>query len=506
MKSWYSTYPGNIPTFCLLLSFFLQFLVSVNAHGLMNRPNPRGCLKQSKFIPIGVNNNALMDKKAHFPAGNKTVAPGVGVDSQIAAVSPDPWMPYEPTKKGFKFHAGVCGDLKGGSEHLRIGKGVSRPNYYGKGEIVATYEEGGIIDVSLTIVAHHNGFMELHICDVDKCGGDISEDCFRQGHCEQLKRATSTCDTGEHKLCGPIHKDPKNKAYEGRWYLPCSQVPEGPGFYQYYGLNDSTILYKLPKKLTCKHCVLQWYWTSAATCNPPGVIDYFTGPNRPKNWPKCRGQGGAIGGFTKRQKPCGSSMRRDHFPEEYYQCADVRILPRSEMPPSPSPSRNPVSATVSASPTPSLPLPSESNKPAPTPSPRVYPSESSRPTPKEPEKDSEYDVDLHRKKGYGPIRDIVLIGDKKRIASLNDVNKVSIGKYKEVSIEALTKEKKKIEKIRFFVNGELMGSRKEAPFYMFGNDEDGYAIAWKNVPMNKKLEIKVHTKGETDKTSITFVA
>ena len=85
------------------------------------------------------------------------------------------------------------------------------------------------------------------------------------------------------------------------------------------------MLFQLPRDFKCEHCVLQWYWTSANTCNPPGVVEYFEGPNGPKHWGKCLGQGGAIGGFTKVQKSCGADTDMKRFPEEYYQCADVRI-------------------------------------------------------------------------------------------------------------------------------------------------------------------------------------
>ena len=62
--------------------------------------------------------------------------------------------------------------------------------FYYNGKVVANYKEGRIIDISLKIIGHHNGFLEFHLCDIAKCGGEISENCFNDGHYYQLKRAS----------------------------------------------------------------------------------------------------------------------------------------------------------------------------------------------------------------------------------------------------------------------------------------------------------------------------
>lgn len=67
--------------------------------------------------------------------------------------------------------------------------------------------------------------------------------------------------------------------------------------------------------------MIQWYWTAANTCNPPGVHEYFSGPDAP-NWQNCPGQGGAVNGWSWNKPTCGGSL----FPEEYFQCADIRIV------------------------------------------------------------------------------------------------------------------------------------------------------------------------------------
>lgn len=458
---------------CVLLCscFALMSVYQVDSHGLMNHPNPRGCLAKRKFIPVGVDNSAPIDKKAHYPAGDKTNSPGAGSKSQRDALFPDLWKPFTPLKRHYKWGFGVCGDLKGNRLHLKPANGKkSGYSFYYGGKIVAKYEEGGIIDVGMTVNAHHNGFIELHICDVQKCGGEISENCFREGHCKQLKRAPNgDCDNGMSKLCGPI-----DRKYKGRWYLPCSQVKPNSDEYEFFGKNDKTIQYKLPERLTCKHCVLQWYWTSASTCNPEGVVSYFEGPDGPKNWGNCQGQGGAVGGYTTRQKKCGSTHRDDHYPEEYVMCADIAIVAKGRTPVAP---------------------PTDPRKTTPPKRKRAHDLDGSK---------HGYNVAKHRAKGNGPIRDLVLIGDGKRVVSLHDKSKIDVSKLRDITIEALMAADAEVEKVRFFVDDVLQGSRKEIPYVMYGW-ENGEPVPWKGVPFNKEVTIKAHCLGDTDKVRVTLV-
>lgn len=230
--------------------------------------------------------------------------PGAALRSQEKEGSFN-WTPFTPLRSSFRWRAGICGDLKRGraaGEHLRGGK------YYYDGTVTRTFRVGGTLRARVSIVAHHNGFLEFHVCDVAKCGGEISAACFRRGFCYALRRVRDKkCESRTDPACAPI--DPK---YPGRWYLPCS----AGGRFDVY----DRIMYRLPRGLKCEHCVLHWFWSAANTCNPPGVREYFEGNRGPK-WRKCKGQGGAIGGYTKVQKDCGG--RR--FPEEYYQCADISI-------------------------------------------------------------------------------------------------------------------------------------------------------------------------------------
>lgn len=279
-----------------------------DAHGLLSDPRQRGALKISNHITQSIDVSAPQDYECHFPSGDKSIRPGAGYES-VRRDAGYYWTPYEPLNPGFRWRCGVCGDeLYGAQHHLRGGK------YYGDGRRVRTYEQGSIVFFESEIVTHHNGFYEFYVCDIDRCGNDISARCFEHGHCTRLLRARGPCDSGDHRRCGPIDRN-----YPGRWYLPCGGTEP-----HLMGGQQLSLAYLLPPWLTCEHCVIQWYWTAANTCNPPGVQEYFTGPDAPR-WGDCRGQGGARGGWSSNKGLCGG----EHFPEEYWQCADVRIVPKA---------------------------------------------------------------------------------------------------------------------------------------------------------------------------------
>lgn len=289
----------------------LSWASTCKAHGALNDPPPRGCLAGSIWAPDvpPVDRSAPHDFRIHFPAGNRNGAPGSGHRSQMQAVPF--WTEFTPLVPDFLWRSGVCGDERGPhQEHLKGGK------YFYNGTISRTYVAGTSVEFKVSLAAHHNGYFEFHLCDVSKCNGDISENCFRLGACVQLQRANvKSCETGTSWKCGPIDRN-----HTGRWYLPCPHTFDGHSV-QYFG-RHGTIKYLIPENLVCSHCVLQWFYTSANSCNPPGVIEYFEGPDRPRNWGRCRGQAGSIGGYTKVQLPCGEKK----FAEEYLNCADVRII------------------------------------------------------------------------------------------------------------------------------------------------------------------------------------
>lgn len=285
------------------------------------------------------------------------------------------WTPWEPLnpKLPFRHDSGLCGDP--------IADAAPRPHEVGgrygppkSMPIVATYKSGQIIEITADITTNHNGYFDFFICDATKCGGDITEACFKNGHCHQMMRVkTPECESQKSLECGPI--DP---AYPGRWYVPCRKG----GHVGEHFMGGKFMRYKLPDGFKSDHAVLQWYWATANSCNPPGFKEYFEKYPMP-GWGKCPGDGGAFGGRNPVLSKCGGS----NFPEEFWMCADVsvassgkggstratqtrKITPRAPAAPKPTSRREPKPIARRASPTPHprrispKPTPKPASKPA----------------------------------------------------------------------------------------------------------------------------------------------
>eukprot|EP00178_Gracilaria_changii_P001405 TRINITY_DN1198_c0_g2_i1.p2 TRINITY_DN1198_c0_g2~~TRINITY_DN1198_c0_g2_i1.p2 ORF type:complete len:348 (-),score=70.22 TRINITY_DN1198_c0_g2_i1:4-936(-) len=309
--------------------------------------------------------------------------------------------------------------------------------------------------------------MEAHVCDVTKCaGGDISKECFLSGACIQLHRARNAeCDSGSSMKCGPIDRN-----YPGRWYLPCSD-PNSPLGYDAYAPEYAT--FQLPHDFYCEHCVLQWYWAAANGCNPPGVLDYFDGPDRP-DWQQCAGQGDARGGVTRNKKPCGGTQ---YFAEEYYQCADIQIVPlsgaRSGAPRAVAADELQLSASAEPEPVAGSDLGNEG---------RNYPRMSQF--------------------GDGVFEQLLLWADNIPSRALQDGSVVDVSVYKRVGIEATVSAP--VAQVEFFVDGELVYTAPSAPYFLF-RASDAVPAYWDDVIVNRPVTIAAMANGEQAQVTVTFV-
>ena len=442
----------NFKVFLTILVLFL-LTQDVHAHGFMEFPCQRGTLNpRNKQAEMCHDKNAPNDYKKHFPAGDKTSTEEAG-DRSLREAAGGKWTPFEPLKKNFLWRSGVCGDLKKGSQdHMKGGK------YYYNGKVVADYQEGGVIDVSMKIIAHHNGFVELHLCDVEKCGGEISEDCFRNGYCYQLKRAPNKeCDSGKDMDCGPI-----DSSYPGRWYLPCPQVSINRNVWRRYGGKKMQFL--LPQGLSCKHCVLHWYWATGHTCNTPGTREYFDGPNGPK-WGSCRGQGHSTGGIAQNAKDCGPTR----FPQEYYQCADISIESSGN---SPNAGQVPLVAAVT------------------TPTPMIQGTS------------MQGSAMESQGKSSGSFTGIAVVADDNVIVeSVLDNQQIDVSGYRKVALEAVKSDK--TGPVAFYIDGEKVWTDRHDPFFLYGNR--GRSPSYKKrLPFNKEFSVEAMASDGSIKVSLTL--
>uniref|UniRef100_A0A1B0GM23 Uncharacterized protein n=1 Tax=Phlebotomus papatasi TaxID=29031 RepID=A0A1B0GM23_PHLPP len=112
---------------------------------------------------------------------------------------------------------GLCGDdyrAPTPREHEDGGK-------YGQGVVVANYQRGATIPVSVLITANHLGYFYFNLCNLDTNNGRESDACFAQ---YSLKTSSGT----------------------PQYYLNSAAV----GYYNF------TVT--LPANVACKRCVLQW--------------------------------------------------------------------------------------------------------------------------------------------------------------------------------------------------------------------------------------------------------
>lgn len=323
------------------------------------------------------------------------------------------------------------------------------------------------------MVAHHNGFFELHVCNVKLCGGEISENCFRQGHCQQLQRAWDAhCESRRSPRCAPIDRN-----YPGRWYLPCSKVATS----SYERFGPTVIKYRLPKHLACEHCVLQWYWATGNGCNAPGVIDFFDSDKAPF-WGQCRGQGGAVGGVARGQQTCGGSK----FAEEYLQCADIRIVKRGTTGTSSTSGSGSGSSSGSGSGSGSGSTSGSSN------SVTMVPREVTHPPLQ----------GVSGGDGRGTVDRIYLYADGRIIQALYNKNVVNVGAYSRIAILAHTSGH--VTRVDFFIDDRRVWTDYHSPYFMFGN-RGGVPRYWNAPIVNSWFKLTVSTPSDIDSLYVAFV-
>ena len=297
---------GTLVHITLSLSILFFIIPTVLGHGNCVVPRFRGTL----------NTHSLGIKSLEIPGLDYDNCPhclnGGGKGAVMTAAN-GIWRLYDPLNADLppRHDAGHCGDPITDAPpraHENGGRFGPPKNY----PIVASYSEGQIIEITADITTNHNGFFQFFICNAAKCGGDISDACFQNGHCQELYRVkTPECESQNSVECGPV--DPH---YPGRFYVPCRK---GDHVGEHF-IGGKYMQYKLPDGFSTSHAVIQWYWATANSCNPPGYLEYFNQFPMP-GWGSCPGDGGALGMRNPTLAECGESK----FPEEFWTCADVSV-------------------------------------------------------------------------------------------------------------------------------------------------------------------------------------
>ncbi|KAF8055385.1 FGT1 [Scenedesmus sp. PABB004] len=200
---------------------------------------------------------------------------------------------------------GICGDPAG------------QPQVWDTaGEAQVTLREGQELSVDHIITENHAGRIDLALCDVDATSAD---------GCTQLQRLDGRGEYWYQPMLAswsggdPGYVQPAYFDGKGAWYLLPDIVGPAEGCTgqysctQFKGFVTFRTSWRLPDAAPCRRCKLLWHYTTAHNCWPPcapGNKDEVTCPN---------GQAYAT---------CGTSPAA--YPEEFWNCADVRVVPASE--------------------------------------------------------------------------------------------------------------------------------------------------------------------------------
>ena len=172
-----------------------------------------------------------------------------------------PGVVYQSDPNG---KAGLCGDIydtptprnhEAGGKYWKVGEG--KPT--------GTYTEGDIIELTTVVTAYHKGRLGFRVCkimgtSIENETEQLTEDCFESGALRQA-------DVPEAQSPGDL------------WY----HLGPSPENYAMGQPLVYTAKYQLPNGLNCdgieSKCVLQFYYLTGNSCNPPDEPFKYTGNN-----------------------------------------------------------------------------------------------------------------------------------------------------------------------------------------------------------------------------------
>lgn len=218
---------------------------------------------------------------------------------------------------------GLCGDpAQNSPEPLSIGD----MKYMVATNTQRTYTAGSVVSFVVAVSTHHMGHYEFRICDRALDGGigsaAIGQECLNTWVLERAPRDDQACGQDVFGDC-----QPNNPAHPGRWYLPPPTSTTGiaGGDWQdewaqpAYGNEEIHVMrFVIPGGLSCERCTLQWYYATGNTCAYDG--DYLTFDPGFKFWVHYKQPWATCGNACCGDQGVGS------FGEEFWNCADVKVL------------------------------------------------------------------------------------------------------------------------------------------------------------------------------------
>lgn len=146
-----------------------------------------------------------------------------------------PGVTFAGGRKWPNLRQGVCGDPHTGPlDHEAGGK-------FFTGKITGTYAQGQTITLKVKITAPHGGRFSFRVCPVPDGASGAAE----------RKAVTQKC----------LDANKLTNAKDGTPYWWFGKKPAG----------EYTMDFKLPPNVTCKRCVLQWFYETGNSCTIPGT-------------------------------------------------------------------------------------------------------------------------------------------------------------------------------------------------------------------------------------------
>lgn len=292
-------------------------LAIVDGHGFVSEPRTRGAYWTQRPVGNIVSSEAVVGQSGWSYCPHCQNGGGTSRLRNIGGNTHNGFFrPYKPMEGMFREGVSQCGDRSDGpQDHSATGRYRSPP---GK-PYAAEYQAGGVANFEYDFTTPHGGYLNFFLCDVSSTG-DMTRDTFNSGKCHLLERAyNAACESGHDSQCGPIDQN-----HKARWYAPC-RVSDARDQDMIIGGSNGKMSYKIPN-VRMEKAVIMAYWLTSNNCSPEGLENYYQngGWHNVKN-SNCYGDGGTIGGY-RRDHTGTCESQNGKFPEEFWNCADVKIV------------------------------------------------------------------------------------------------------------------------------------------------------------------------------------
>jgi len=194
--------------------------------------------------------------------------------------------------------------------------------------VQACYSPGSVVEFESVLTAHHKGHFEFRACPVSS--GEVpTQECFDSNPLTFIE--------------DPLYGAVPDTNHPERAYIPNAGSDDTEWTYKHR--------YQLPSNLEGELVIIQWYYLTANSCNPEGYDDYNFAP---------LGIPGNSLGQCNYPLPSNGVPGK---PEQFWNCAEVKISTDCGAPTTPFPTKQP-SVPVTQSPVAvSTPRPTISNAP-----------------------------------------------------------------------------------------------------------------------------------------------